>query len=47
VASSSTEAESSWLDWTTGSISVTLRRGNNGDFLIAGDSDGDFVVVFG
>jgi hypothetical protein len=24
-----------------------LRRGNNGDFLIAGDSDGDFVVVFG
>lgn len=47
MASSSTEAKSSWFDWIAGSISVTLRRGSSGDLLIAGSNDGDFVVVFG
>lgn len=42
---SSSGAVSSWLDWAAG-VSVTLRRGSNGDLLIAG-CNGDFVVVFG
>jgi len=47
AADSSSETSSSWLDCWTAGASVTLRRGSNGDLLIAGGNGVFAVVVFG